>query len=341
MPPAPETQNEALKTADQVALAAHDLLRQGQGQAITQRKIYEAIGNRGSMKTIQQALGEFWADLGTHLQQLEYLQGFPPEALNPLLEAFAGIRAQAEAQARSDYEAEIQAARTAIETAETERSAALEALDAAKSEIQTLKHQLEQLIEKRDGLQQRLASETDRRQALEAQIPTLREDARVRLEQAENQTQRIQIALHKEEERHQATEHRLTTLYDQERTARVEEHTQAVKAQDRLQGKLEALNKIYLAAKQASTERASELSQEIARRVGQVEQLQTQLEKGQGEQAELATTLVTEQTERRHDQVRIHELEQACATLEKTAEQQAQTIEQLNQQLATPAKKDH
>ncbi|MEW8050283.1 MAG: DNA-binding protein, partial [Candidatus Thiodiazotropha sp.] len=100
---------EALKTADQVALAAHDLLRQGQGQAITQRKIYEAIGNRGSMKTIQQALGDFWADLGTHLQQLEYLQGFPPEVLSALLEAFAGIRAQAEARARADFETETQA----------------------------------------------------------------------------------------------------------------------------------------------------------------------------------------------------------------------------------------
>lgn len=341
MPPTPETQTETLKTADQVALAAHDLLRQGQGQAITQRKIYEAIGNRGSMKTIQQALGDFWADLGTHLEQLEYLQGFPPEALSPLLEAFAGIRTQAEVQARSDYETETQAARMAIEHADTERRAALEALDTAKSEIQALKHQLEQLVEKRDVLQQQLASEIDRRQMLEAQIPILREETRVRLEQADSQTQRAQIALHKEEERHQATEHRLTTLYDQERTARAEERTQAVKMQARLQEKLEALNTTYLAAKQAGAERASELSQAVARQAGQVEQLQTQLEKGQTEQAELAATLATEQTERRHDLARIHELEAACASLEKSAQQQAQTIEQLNQQLAKPPQKDH
>ena len=250
MHPVPETQTDTLKTADQVALAAHKLLRQGQGQAITQRKIYEAIGNRGSMKTIQQALGDFWADLGNHLQQLEYLQGFPPEALTPLLEAFAGIRTQAEAQSRSDYEAKTQAARTAIEQADTDRRAALETLDVAKSEIQTLKHQLEQLVEKRDALQQQLASEIDRRQTLEVQIPTLREETRVRLEQADSQTQRAQIALHKEEERHQATELRLTTLYDQERTARAEERTQALKAQERLQEKLETINKTYLAAKQ-------------------------------------------------------------------------------------------
>ncbi|MEJ2621986.1 MAG: DNA-binding protein [Candidatus Thiodiazotropha sp.] len=342
-----ETKTNALKTADQVVLAAHELLRQGQGQAITQRKIYEAIGNRGSMKTIQQALAEFWADLGTHLQQLEYLQGFPPEALTPLLEAFTGIRAQAEAQARSNYEAETQAARTAIEKADSERSVALEALDAAKTEIQTLKHQVEQLVEKRDSLQQQLLSETDRRQALEAQIPTLREEARLRLDQAKSETQGIRNTLLKEEERHQATEVRLTTLYDQERTARAQERSEAEKTQQTLQRKLDDLNQTFLETKQAGVEIASQLSQEVARRSGQIEQLearqqqlQNQLNTEQAERGELAATLATEQADRRHGQQRIEALEQVCAKLETECQQKSKVIQKLNRQIAKQSKKE-
>ncbi|MCG7868782.1 MAG: DNA-binding protein [Candidatus Thiodiazotropha taylori] len=340
MPPTPETQTETLKTADQVALAAHDLLRQGQGQAITQRKIYEAIGNRGSMKTIQQALGEFWADLGTHLQQLEYLQGFPPEALSALLEAFARIRAQAEARARADFEAETQAANEAVEVAQAERTAALDALETAQSQINELKHQVDQLVEKRDGLQQQLESETDRRQALEGEIPAIREDAEARLQQAKQQQADLQETLAKEEARHQATETRLTALYDQERTARAEERTQAVKTQESLQGKLEDLNQTYLAAKQAGAQLASQLSQEVARQAGQVEQLEaaqqlllTQLEKYRAELAQLTAAQAETATERRHGQARIRELEQAYTTLEKATQEKEEAIEALNAQL--------
>jgi chromosome segregation ATPase len=342
-----EAKTNALKTADQVALAAHELLRQGQGQAITQRKIYETIGNRGSMKTIQQALGDFWADLGTHLQQLEYLQGFPAEALTPLLEAFAGIRSQAEVQARAEYETETQAARAAIDKADSERSAALEALGVAKTEIQTLKHQVEQLVEKRDGLQQQLLSETDRRQALEAQIPTLREEAQLRLDQANNETQGVRNTLRKEEERHQATEVRLTILYDQERTARAQEHSEAEKAQQTLQRKLDDLNQSYLEAKQAGVEIASQLSQEVSRRSGQIEQLETlqqqlqnQLNSVQVERGELATTLATEQAERRHGQQRIEALEQVCAKLETECQQKSKAIQKLTRQIAKQSKEE-
>jgi chromosome segregation ATPase len=342
------TEDKALSTAQRVALAAHELLRNGQGQAITQRKIYEAIGNRGSMTTIQQALADWWTDLGEHLQQLEYLQGFPAEALTPLLEAFAGIREVAQIQARTEYETATREAQEAVATAQAERTATLEALASAKTQIQDLKHQVDQLVEKRDGLQRQLTSETDRRQAIEQQIPAIREDARVRIEQAEQQSEGLQAALSKEEARHQATETRLTTLYDQERTARAQAHTEAEKAQQALQGKLETLNQTYLQTKQEGAQLASQLRQEASRLSGQIEQmeitrqqLQTQLETCQAERTGLTTALAEAEADYRHDQERIRDLEKCCttlekryATLEKTDQQKDKEILRLTRQLA-------
>jgi chromosome segregation ATPase len=333
------SENDTLSTAQRVALAAQELLRDGQGQAITQRKIYEAIGNRGSMTTIQQALADWWTDLGEHLQQLEYLQGFPPEALTPLLEAFAGIREVAQIQARTEYETATREAQEAVETAQAERSAALEALASAKAQIQDLKHQVDQLVEKRDGLQRQLTSETDRRQAIEQQIPAIREDARVRIEQAVQQLEGLQAALSKEEARHQATETRLTTLYDQERTARAQEQSQALHTQQALQEKLEALNQTYLEVKQEGAQRASQLSQEVSRLTGQLEQLevsrqqlQARLETCQTECTGLTTALAEAEADRRHDQERIDELTARCATLEKTNQQKDKKMLKLTQQ---------
>lgn len=333
-------EDEALSTAERVAIAAQELLRSGQGQTITQRKIYEAIGNRGSMTTIQQALADWWIDLGEHLQQLEYLHGLPPEALSPLLEAFAGIREVAQAQAHTNYETATREAREAVVTAHTERTAALEALASVKTENLSLRHEIEQLVEKRDGLQQQLHTETDRRQAIEQQIPAIREDARVRIEQTEQQIKGLQAALAKEETRHQATESRLTALYDEERTARTQAHTQAEHAQQALQGKLDALNQTYLQAKQEAAQLAGQLREEAARLTGQVEQLKTaeaqlqaQLVAGQSERAELAASLAEAQADRRHDQARIRDLEQHCATLETVGEAKDQEILQLTAQV--------
>ncbi|MEW8029034.1 MAG: hypothetical protein AB2809_13505 [Candidatus Thiodiazotropha sp.] len=62
-----------------------------------------------------------------------------------------------------------------------------------------------------------------------------------------------------------------------------------------------------------------------------------QLDKGQ---AELAAALAEITTERRHDQVRIQELEGAYATLKSASEQKEQAIEQLTQQLASQSTKE-
>jgi chromosome segregation protein len=335
------SETESLSTAERVALAAHEKLRQGQGQSITQRSIYEAIGNRGSMTTIQQALADWWADLGEHLQQLEYLQGFPAEALTPLLEAFAGIREVAQAQARTEYETATREAHEAVKAAETERTAALETLSAAKEDIQTLRHQIDQLVEQRDGLQKQLTSETDRRQAIEQQIPAIREDAQARIKQAAQRIEALRTDLTKEETRHQATETRLTTLYDQERTALAQERTQAERAQQALQGKLEERNRTYLQAKQEGAQLASELRQEASRLSGQIEQLeasrqqlQAQLEACQTERAEMTAALAEAQADRRHDQALIREQKERCVTLEKIAKQKDKEILQLTKQVA-------
>ncbi|MET0076398.1 MAG: DNA-binding protein [Candidatus Thiodiazotropha lotti] len=321
--------------------AAWSLLRDGRGQEITQRAIYQAIGSRGSMTTIQQTLAQWWAGLGDHLQALEYLKGFPPEALAPLVEAFAAIRELAASQARDEFEAERRESQEKVETAQTEKTAALEALAMAQAERQGLRQEVEQLVERRDGLERQLRSETDRRQAVEQQIPAIREDARVRIEQAERRAEGLEAALAKEESRHQATETRLTTLYDQERTARAQAHAQAEQVQKTLQGKFEALNETYLQAKQEGVQLAAQLREEVARLTGQIEQLKTaeaqlqaQLGAGQSERAELAASLAEAQADRRHDQARIRDLEQRCATLESACEAKDQEIHQLTAQVA-------
>lgn len=317
------------------------MLRDGRGQEITQRAIYQAIGSRGSMTTIQQTLAQWWADLGDHLQAIEYLKGFPPEALAPLVEAFAVIRELATTKARDAFETERREAHEAVETAQAEKAAALEALAQARDERQTLKQEVEQLVERRDGLERQLRSETDRRQAVEQQIPAIREDARVRIEQAERQAVGLEAALAKEESRHQATETRLTALYDQERTARAQAHAEAERTEQALQGKVEVLNQTYLHAKQEAAQLASQLREEAARLTGQIEQLknseqqlQVQLGAGQSKRAELAASLAEAQADRRHDQARIRDLEQHCATLETACEAKDQEIHQLTAQVA-------
>lgn len=328
-------------TPELIEQAAWSLLRDGRGQEITQRAIYQAIGSRGSMTTIQQTLAQWWADLGDHLQALEYLKGFPPEALAPLVEAFAAIRELAVTQARDEYETARREAQATVETTQTEKAAALEALARAQAERQALRQEVEQLVERRDGLERQLRSETDRRQAVEQQIPAIREDARVRIEQAERRAEGLEADLAKEEARHQATETRLTALYDQERTARAQAHAEAERAHRALQGKLEALNQTYLQAKQAGAQLAGQLREEAARLTGRIEQLKTaeaqlqaQLAAGQSERAELAAALAEAQADRRHDQARIRDLEKHCATLETAGEAKDQEILQLTQQVA-------
>ncbi|MCU7829582.1 MAG: DNA-binding protein [Candidatus Thiodiazotropha sp. (ex Myrtea sp. 'scaly one' KF741663)] len=324
---------DSKKSADTKALvfeAAEEMLIDGRGQAITQRAIYEAIGNRGSMTTIQQALAEWWAGLGDHFMEIEYLQGFPPEVLSPLQEAFAGIREVAQEKAYDDYSADVDKARVAIDAAKTEREVALEKLEIAQDEIISLRRQIDQLVEKRDILQQQLSSETDRRQAVEVQIPAIREDAQARIKQAEQQVRTLQRDLTREEERHQATETRLTTLYDQERTARAQERTHAEATQQTLQGKLEDLNQIYLVAKQEAANLSGRLTQ--AEATGQ--QLQAQLDSCQTKRADIASRLAEREADRRHDQARIRDLEQACATLETATQQKDKEIQQLTAQVA-------
>ncbi len=326
-------------TAARIEQAAWSLLRDGRGQEITQRAIYQAIGSRGSMTTIQQALAQWWSGLGDHLQALEYLQGFPPEALMPLVEAFGAIRELATTQARGEYETERREALAAVETAQTEQAAALEALARAQQERQALRQEVDQLVERRDGLEQQLRSETDRRQAVEQQIPAIREDARVRIEQAERRAEGLQEALGKEEARHQATETRLTALYDQERTARAQEHTQAENARQALQGKLDDLNQTYLQARESAAALAAQLSQEVSRLHGQLEQLEAERQQWRDTQERLQTeglrtheALTQAETELRLTQARIRELEQTCAKLETTCASKDQEILRLTQQ---------
>jgi septal ring factor EnvC (AmiA/AmiB activator) len=63
-------------------------------------------------------------------------------------------------------------------------------------------------------------------------------------------------------------------------------------------------------------------------------QLQAQLADGQSERAELAASLAEAQADRRHDQARIRDLEQRCATLETAGEVKDQEILQLTAQAA-------
>jgi septal ring factor EnvC (AmiA/AmiB activator) len=96
-----------------------------------------------------------------------------------------------------------------------------------------------------------------------------------------------------------------------------------------------------LQAKQASAQLASQLREEAARLTGQIDQLRTaeaqlqaQLAAGQSERAELAASLAEAQADRRHDQARIQDLEQRCATLETAGVAKDREILQLTQQVA-------
>jgi len=218
-------------------------------------------------------------------------------------------------------------------------TAELEALAQIQDKRQALRQEVEQPVERRDGLERQLRSETDRRQAVEQQIPAIREDARVRIEQAERRGEGLEVALAKEVNRHQATEIHLSALYEQERAAQA--HSEAERSQRALQGKLEDLNQTYPQARQASARLAAQLREEAARLTGQIDQLknaeaqlQAQLVAGQSERAELAASLAVAQADRRHNQVRIRDLEQRCATLESTCEAKDQEILQSTKQAA-------
>ncbi|MET0026456.1 MAG: DNA-binding protein [Candidatus Thiodiazotropha sp.] len=326
----------SLSTAEQVAQAAHQMLRAGQGQAISQRAILEAIGNRGSMTTIHQALTQWWQDLGDHLEQLEYLQGFPPEALSPLLEAFAVIRAQAEAQARAEYETATQSAREEVAAAQAERIAAQEALAQAREQIQILQHEIDQRVGERDKLTAQLRSETDRRQAIEQQIPAIREDARARIEAAVQRSEALQAELAQEVARHQATETRLTQLYDQERQARLKSEHQAETERQVLNRKLSKRNEAYLQAKQAGAELAAQippLTERIDLLTSESEQRREAQDRLQAELTQARESLTQLHTERTLTQTQNQEWRERCDKLEQQLAQKATELLTLSNRL--------
>jgi chromosome segregation ATPase len=122
------------------------------------------------MTTIQRALKEWWFKIGDHLEALEYLQGFPPEVLSPLLQVFEQIRTVAHEQAYAEYEEAVDEAREAIDSANAERETAQQTLEIAQDEIKSLHRQVDQLVERGDGLERQVHSETDRRQAIQRLI---------------------------------------------------------------------------------------------------------------------------------------------------------------------------
>ncbi len=196
--------------------AAYQMLREGHGSDISQRTIYERIGNYGSMKTINNGLAEWYQEAGNYLCKLEYMDGLST-LVAPLAEAFDTIRQAAEVTAKKEHEAATQDAEAKIKAAEEARDATLEAKVVADTKATALQHQVEQLIEKVDGLNRQWQSEKDRREATEKQITDIRRDAQDRIDQANQRSQELETSLTKEEGRHQATEERLTALYDQER----------------------------------------------------------------------------------------------------------------------------
>jgi chromosome segregation protein len=327
---------QSLSTAEQVAQAAHQMLRAGQGQAISQRAILEAIGNRGSMKTIHQALTQWWQDLGEHLEQLEYLQGFPPEALNPLLEAFAAIRETAQVQARGEFEAARKEALTAMEIAQAERIAAQEALAQAREQIQTLQHEIDQRVAERDQLATQLRSETDRRRAIEEQIPAIRDDAQSRIQAAEQRTEALQAELAQEVTRHRATETRLTQLYDQERQARLKSEQQAETERQALNRRISEKDEVYLQAKQTSAELAAQippLTGRIELLTSECEQRRETQERLQAELTQAHETLTQLHTERTLTQTQNQEWRERCDKLEQQVSQKTTELLTLSHRL--------
>ncbi len=206
--------------------AAYQMLREGHGSDISQRTIYERIGNYGSMKTINNGLAEWYQEAGNYLCKLEYMDGLST-LVAPLAEAFDTIRQAAEATAQKEYEAAIQNAETTIKAAEAVRDATLETKAVVDTKVAALQHQVEQLVERSDGLNRQWQSEKDRREATEKQITDIRHDAQERIDQANQRRQELETSLTKEEGRHQATEERLTALYDQERVGRRSDKAEA------------------------------------------------------------------------------------------------------------------
>lgn len=244
--------DEKLSTRERVFEAATAMARAGLGKKISVRNIRERIGY-GSMRDINDALDDWWPELGRGLVREELVAGMSATANELFSRGIEAVMDWARDQARQELELYRLEAEDRVAVAHQARDAAQEAKELVETANRDLKHQVEQLVARCDALGQQIEQERARHRAAEKESSGQRLRAEELLSQARADlaAKSAEIAglhqqLAREVEVREDTERRLTALYDQERTARQKERGEADKAmaglrenQDRLAQRLQ------------------------------------------------------------------------------------------------------
>lgn len=207
------------ETAERVRQAADELLLAGRARDISVRTIYQRI-QYGSQTTINNALAQWWAELGQRVREHEQLPGLPEHLQGQVVTLLTTIQQEAQALAHQQWQAHERQANEKMEEATTQREAAEQAQRRSAAEIETLRHRLESLTERARSLEADLGAERARLQAAEYHLQEARaESERVRADAASRVAQ-LEQQQGLERERFHALESRLIAQLDEHKTAR-------------------------------------------------------------------------------------------------------------------------
>lgn len=321
------------ETAERVRQAADELLLAGRARDISVRTIYQRI-QYGSQTTINNALAQWWAELGQRVREHEQLPGLPEPLQAQVVALLTTIQREAQALAHQQWLEHERQANLRVEEATASREAAEQAQQRSAAEVESLRQRLESLTERTRSLEGDLGAERARLQAAEHHLDAARaESERVRTDAASRVAQ-LEQQQGLERERLHALESRLIAQLDEHKTARTRleqlknEADQAWRTTER-----ELMTRIYtqeqervrLEQQLAEEQRRSEgLAAQIARRDEEIHTLTQALANARASGTAIQTELARAQS--------AHEAEARRAT---AAEAQALRLEERLMQLAS------
>ncbi len=256
----------ATVTEDEVFAAADDLL--ARGVTPTNALVYRALGNRGSMNTIQPLLKR-WKELETEkLLQETQTSPVPPAAQKALASALHGVWRAAEAEIQGQIADIKAAAEKRVQEAEAARDEAIADATNLRAENGAAEERIKALLEKEAALEKSLAA------ALAVQ-----EELRARSEAEEKRFRERVAALEAQEE---SLERELAAA-----TERAKAADTARAGAEALAAEKERAAGALAGEAEAARARASELEKEVTRATAAEKELREQVRREEARCQEL------------------------------------------------------
>lgn len=314
------------ETAERVRQAADELLLAGRARDISVRTIYQRI-QYGSQTTINNALAQWWAELGQRVREHEQLPGLPEPLQAQVVTLLTTIQREAQALAGQQWFEHERQANGRVEAAVAQVEVTEEARQRAAVEVESLRHRLESVTERARSMEADLGAERARLQAAEHHLEAARaESERVRADAASRVAQ-LEQQQGLERERFHALESRLIAQLDEHKTARAKleqlknEADQAWRTTEReLMTRIhtQEQTRVRLEQQLAQEQRRGEgLTMQITHHEGQGKALSLELAQTQASVMALQTELARTQSTCAAEERRAAQAERQAARLEK------------------------